>query len=192
MTELEKMLAGETYDFTAPDVAESLRRRRVNLARFNATSFDDPHYEEALSALIPHRAPTARIMPPFYCDHGHPIHLGEGVFINANCTFLDGGGITIGAHTLIGPNCQLYTPQHPMDYRERRKPIEVGRPNTSGEDCWLGGGVIVCPGVRIGARSIITAGSVGVHDIPEDSLAAGNPAVVKRRLRGPAGPPSAT
>ena len=106
-------------------------------------------------------------MPPFYCDHGHPIHLGEGVFINANCTFLDGGGITIGAHTLIGPNCQLYTPQHPMDYRERRKPIEVGRPITIGEDCWLGGGVIVCPGVRIGARLIIAAGSVVVHDIPE-------------------------
>ncbi len=94
MTEMEKMLAGEPFDFTAPDVAESLRRRRVNQAHFNAVSFDDGKaYDEALSALIPHRHPTARIMPPFYCDHGHRIQLGEGVFINAGCTFLDCGGI---------------------------------------------------------------------------------------------------
>ena len=104
MTEMEKMLAGEPFDFTAPDVAESLRRRRVNQAHFNAVSFDDGKaYDEALSALIPHRHPTARIMPPFYCDHGHRIQLGEGVFINAGCTFLDCGGITVGDHTLIGP-----------------------------------------------------------------------------------------
>ena len=183
MTELEKMLAGELYDFTAPDVGESLRRKRVNLARFNAVSFDDhPAYEEALTALIPHHAPTARIMPPFHCDHGYPIRLGEGVFINANCTFLDGGGISIGDHTLIGPNCQLYTPHHPTDYLERRKPVETGKAIRIGDDCWLGGGVIVCPGVTIGNRCIIAAGSVVTRDIPDDSLAAGNPAVVKRKL----------
>lgn len=184
MTEMEKMLAGEPFDFTAPDVAESLRRRRVNQAHFNAVSFDDGKaYDEALSALIPHRHPTARIMPPFYCDHGHRIQLGEGVFINAGCTFLDCGGITVGDHTLIGPGCRICTPQHPIDFEERRKPVETGLPITIGEDCWLGAGVTVCPGVRIGPRSIIGAGSVVVHDIPEDSLAAGNPAVVKRKLR---------
>lgn len=124
MTEMEKMLAGEPFDFTAPDVAESLRRRRVNQAHFNAVSFDDGKaYDEALSALIPHRHPTARIMPPFYCDHGHRIQLGEGVFINAGCTFLDCGGITIGDHTLIGPGCRICTPQHPIDFEERRKPV---------------------------------------------------------------------
>ena len=183
MTELEKMRTGETYDFTAPDVVESLRRKRVNLARFNATPLDDPQaYEKALAALIPDHDPSARIIPPFFCDHGHPIHLGREVFINANCTFLDGGGISIGDHTLIGPNCQLYTPQHPMDYRERRKPVESGKAIRIGNDCWLGGGVIVCPGVTIGDRCIIAAGSVVTRDIPDDSLAAGNPAVVKRKL----------
>ena len=185
MTELEKMRSGALYDFSDPTVMESLRARRRNQARFNATSFDDlPAYEEALSALIPDRHPTARIMPPFYCDHGHGIRLGEGVFINANCTFLDGGGIAIGARTLIGPDCRLYTPQHPTDYQERRKPVERGLAISIGEDCWLGGNVTVCPGVRIGDRCIIGAGSVVVHDIPDDSLAAGNPAVVKRRLTG--------
>lgn len=184
MTELEKMCCGELYDFSDPTVAESLRNRRRNLARFNATSFDDhTAYEEALSALIPHRHPTARLMPPFYCDHGHRIRLGEQVFINAGCTFLDGGGITIGAHTLVGPDCKLYTPQHPIDYEMRRRPVERALPIEIGEDCWLGGNVTVCPGVRIGDRCIIAAGSVVVHDIPNDSLAAGNPATVKRKLQ---------
>ncbi len=184
MSELDKMLAGEWYDFTTPELQESLRQRRCNQARFNAVSFDDTEaYDKALSALIPRRHPSARIMPPFYCDHGHPIRLGEGVFINAGCTFLDGGGITIGDHTLIGPGCQLLTPQHPLDYRERRKPVERGLRIEIGDDCWLGGNVTVCPGVRIGDRCIIGAGSVVVHDIPDDSLAAGNPAVVKRKLQ---------
>lgn len=192
MTEVEKMLAGELYDYSDPESLELNFKAHERLERLNGTPYRDRKaYREALRELIPGVPDSAFLIAPFFCDFGFRIRLGEGVVINYNCTFLDGGGITIGAHTLIGPNCQLYTPQHPMDYRERRKPIEVGRPITIGEDCWLGGGVIVCPGVRIGARSIIAAGSVVVHDIPEDSLAAGNPAVVKRRLRGPAGPPSA-
>jgi len=184
MTELEKMCSGGMYDCSDPQILESLRNRSRNLARFNATAFDDgPAYDEALTALIPDRHPTARVMPPFYCDHGHRIRLGEQVFINANCTFLDAGGITIGAHTLIGPDCKLYTPQHPMDFEERRKPVERGAGITIGDDCWLGGNVTVCPGVRIGHRTIVGAGSVVVHDLPDDAVAAGNPAVVKRRLR---------
>lgn len=183
MTEFEKMTAGELYDFSDRTVMESLRNRRRNQSRFNATPFDDPSYGEALSALIPDSHPTARIMPPFYCDHGQCIRLGEGVFINADCTFLDGGGITVGAHTLIGPNCKLYTPQHPMDFEERRRPVERALAITIGEDCWLGGNVTVCPGVTIGDRTVVGAGSVVTRDLPSDVLAAGNPAVVKRKLR---------
>lgn len=183
MNELEKMTSGELYDFSVPEVAESMRNRRRHQEHFNRTSFDSEEYGEALSTLIPHRHPTARIMPPFYCDHGHPIRLGEEVFINADCTFLDAGGITIGAHTLIGPNCKLYTPQHPTDYLQRRRPVERGLQITIGADCWLGGNVTVCPGVTVGERTIIAAGSVVVHDLPADVLAAGNPAVIKRRLR---------
>ena len=104
------------------------------------------------------------------------------MFINYNCTFLGGAVITIGNHVLIGPNCQLLTPQHPMNYLDRRKPIETSYPITIGDDTWLGGGVTVLPGVTIGKRCIIGAGAVVVHDIPDDSLAVGNPAVVKRRL----------
>lgn len=163
---------------------ESFRRCRKRLARFNAASPDEEtEYRAALAGLMPASDPSATVIPPFRCDHGHTIRLGRKVFVNTNCTFLDSGGITVGDHTLIGPNCQLYTPQHPIDYLERRQTKESARPIVIGQDCWLGGGVIVCPGVRIGDRSIIAAGSVVVHDIPEDSLAAGNPAVVKRKLR---------
>ncbi len=183
MNELEKMQSGELYDFSSPEIQASFKACRRHLERFNRTSLDDEDYREALSELIPGAHPSAVVVPPFRCDNGHTIRLGEEVFINANCTLLDCGGISVGAHTLIGPNCQLYTPQHPTDYLERRKPVERGLRIEIGEDCWLGGGVIVCPGVRISARSIIAAGSVVTRDIPEDSLAAGNPAVVKRRLR---------
>ncbi|WP_297129391.1 transposase family protein [uncultured Porphyromonas sp.] len=89
---------------------------------------------------------------------------------------------SVGEHICIGPKCQLYTPTHPMDAEERRRPVETAHPITIGEDCWLCGGVIVCPGVTIGDRSVIAAGSVVTRDIPADCLAAGNPAVVKRRL----------
>ena len=116
------------------------------------------------------------------CDHGHGIHLGENVFINYNCTILDGGLITIGDNTQIGPNCQFLTPNHPIDYLERRKSIERCSPITVGSDCWFGGGVTVCPGVHIGDRCIIGAGSVVVKDIPSDSIAVGNPCKVIRNL----------
>lgn len=184
MSELEKMRSAQPYDFSVPELQRSFAEGRRRVERFNATSADDPaDRAEALAALIPGIPASATVVPPFFCDHGHGIRLGEGVFVNVNCTFLDSGMITVGARTKIGPNCQLYTPQHPTDYLERRQPVETGRPITIGEDCWLGGGVVVCPGVKIGDRCIVAAGSVVTRDIPDDSLAAGNPAVVKRKLR---------
>lgn len=183
MSELEKMVSGELYDYSVPEMQASFRNARLRMERFNRTSLDDDDYRNALTELIPEAAPTAVVVPPLRCDHGHAIRLGEGVFVNTNCTMLDGGGIEIGARTLIGPNCQFYTPQHPIDYLERREPVERGLRIEIGEDCWLGGGVIVCPGVRIGDRTIVGAGSVVVRDLPDDVVAAGNPAAVKRKLR---------
>ncbi len=184
MTELEKMGTGELYDFSSPDIDASIRRAQRRLERFNRTSVDDPEAcRAALEELIPGIPVSATILPPFRCDHGFPIRLGEGVFVNVGATMLDSGGITIGPRTKIGPDCKLYTPQHPLDFEQRRQPVERGLRIEIGEDCWLGGNVTVCPGVKIGDRCIIGAGSVVVRDIPDDSLAAGNPAVVKRKLR---------
>lgn len=139
MTELEKMLAGEMHDITDPEVSRLNREARRKLEKLNATSWlDTVRYTEALTELIPDRAPSSVLITPFFCDYGFRIRLGEKVYINANCTFLDEGGITVGAHTLIGPDCKLYTPIHPMDAAERRKPIERGAAIEIGEDCWLG------------------------------------------------------
>ena len=181
-TELEKMRNKELYSFADAEVAASIEHAQKLCARLRTMTIYDEDYRKVMRELIPNMPDTSMICPPFHCDHGHGIILGEDVFINYNAVMLDGGFIRIGNHVKIGPNCQFYTPNHPMDCMERRKPQETAYPITIGEDCWLGGGVIVCPGVTIGNRCIIAAGSVVTKDIPDDSLAAGVPAEVKRKL----------
>lgn len=181
-TEFEKMRSCELANTSDPELVESMRRAHEITAKMNRCSGSEPEYKMLLNDLIPGLPESSVIMPPFYCDHGHGIHLGENVFINNCCTFLDGALITIGDYTLIGPNVQIYTPQHPMGYMERRITQEYAYPVTIGKDCWIGGGAIICPGVTIGDRCIVAAGSVVTRDVPDDSLVAGNPAVVKKKL----------
>ncbi len=185
MNELEKMRGGLLADMRAEELQQSFMHCKKLLARLRNMTIYDEDYRTLLEELVPGIPSTSIIIPPFYCDHGHGIRLGEQVFVNAGCTFLDGAYITIGDYTLIGPDVRIYTPHHPMDYRERRSPLEYACPVTIGRDCWIGGGTVICPGVRIGDRVVIGAGSVVVHDIPEDCVAVGNPAVVKKRLRSP-------
>ena len=150
MTELEKMMRGKLYDYSDPEAMELNIRAHERLERLNSTPYrDTAAYRAALRELIPGFPETSYLIAPFFCDFGFRTQVGE----------VDSGGITIGNHTLIGPNCQLYTPQHPIDYVERRRPVERGLHIEIGDDCWLGGGVIVCPGVRIGNRCIIAAGT---------------------------------
>ena len=182
MKEWNKMRSGEMYDWTDPVIDRSLTRSRLACEKFNKSGIDHDDYRSVLEAMIPGVPKSVTILPPFHCDHGNGLHLGEGVFVNYNGMFLDAGEITIGALTLIGPNCSLYTPQQPIDYLQRRKTLESALPIKIGEDCWLGGNVTVCPGVTIGDRTVIGAGSVVTHDIPSDCMAAGNPCKVIKRL----------
>ena len=182
-TEIEKMRAGELYSFRDPEVDASIRRARRLCARLNAIGMEHEDYRTVLEELIPGVPPSSAIAPPFICDHGHGIVLGEDTFINYGATILDGAFVRIGNRVKIGPNCQIYTPQHPFDYKERREPVETDLPVSIGDDTWIGGGVVICPGVSIGQRCIIGAGSVVTRSIPDDCLAAGNPAQVKRRLQ---------
>lgn len=182
-TEYEKMRSQELYYFSDPEIHASLVHAKKVCARLRSMTICDEDYRQVIEELIPCIPQSTTICPPFHCDHGTGIILGENVFMNYDCIMLDGGYIRIGKHTLIGPHCQFYTPQHPMDYVERREEKETAYPITIGEDCWLGGNVVVCPGVTIGNRCIIAAGSVVTKDIPDDSLAAGVPAVVKRSLK---------
>lgn len=181
-TEIDKMRAGELADMSAPEIQKSFIHAKKILARLRGMSTYDAGYHTLLAELVPGMPSTSIICPPFYCDHGHGIRLGEHVFVNANCTFLDGAYITIGAHTLIGPDVKIYTPHHPLDYIARRESKEYAYPVTIGEDCWIGGGVTICPGVTIGDRCVIGAGSVVTKNIESDSLAAGNPARIIRKL----------
>ena len=182
-TEYEKMRSQELYYFSDPEIHASLVHAKKVCARLRSMTIYDEDYRQEIEELIPGIPQSTTICLPFHCDHGTGIILGENVFMNYDCIMLDGGYIRIGKHTLIGPHCQFYTPQHPMDYVERREEKETAYPITIGEDCWLGGNVVVCPGVTIGNRCIIAAGSVVTKDIPDDSLAAGVPAVVKRSLK---------
>ena len=147
----------------------------------------DEDYRAQLKAHFPQiskNIDSVNIEFPFHYDNGNNSIIGENVYINGNCTFLDGpsdeGLITIGANTLIGPSVQIYTPHHPLDPRLRR--CNEYYSVTIGINCWIGGGAIICPGVTIGDRTVIGAGSVVTHDIPADSLAVGNPCRVIRPL----------
>lgn len=182
MTEFEKMRSEEFYTYCDPEVYASVMRANQLCAKLQSLTIPHPDYRGLINELVPGIPESSFINPPFNCDHGHGIRLGENVFVNYGCIMLDGGLITIGNNTQIGPGCRLVTPNHPMNYIERRKPQECCHPITIGEDCWLGAGVVVCPGVKIGNRCVIGAGSVVVKDIPDDSLAVGNPAHVVRTI----------
>ena len=181
-TEREKMLAGELYDPLDPELAEARLRARDLLAVLNATrEADETGRRRVLRDLFGSGGESVWLQPPFYCDYGTYIHLGEKVFFNFNCVVLDVCEVRIGARTLFGPAVQIYTATHPLD-AELRKTRELGKPVTIGSDVWVGGGAIILPGVTIGDRAVIGAGSVVTKDVPAGVLAVGNPCRVVRTL----------
>jgi maltose O-acetyltransferase len=182
-TEKEKMLAGELYDATDPQLTEERIQARLLLKALNETREDAAEERHTiLKALIPNAGPGLWLQPPFYCDYGSNMMIGEKVFFNFNCVVLDVMQVTIGSRSLFGPNVQIYTATHPLNYKERATGLEFARPITIGEDVWVGGSVVICPGVTIGDRCVIGAGSVVTKDIPAGVFAAGNPCRVIRIL----------
>ncbi len=182
-TEKEKMLAGELYDALDTQLSEERTQTRLLLKILNEGREDNSDERgRILSRLLPYAGANTWLQPPFYCDYGYNIHLGENVFFNFNCVVLDVMPVTIGSRTLFGPNVQIYTATHPMDFKERASGLEYAKPITVGEDVWVGGSVVICPGVTIGHRTVIGAGSVVTKDIPDDVFAAGNPCRVIRHL----------
>ncbi|WP_018478366.1 sugar O-acetyltransferase [Pontibacter roseus] len=182
-TEKEKMLAGELYDPLDQQLVEDRLRTRLLIKELNDSREDQTEERtRVLQQLIPHAGDGLWLQPPFYCDYGYNIQAGEKVFFNFNCVVLDVTQVTIGSRTLFGPNVQIYTATHPMNHQERASGVEFAKPISIGEDVWVGGSVVICPGVTIGSRSVIGAGSVVTKDIPADVFAAGNPCKVIRQL----------
>lgn len=178
------MLAGELYDPLDPQLDAERRRSRDLCGRLNETGEHEKNRRRAILEDLFGAVTDAWVQPPFYCDYGTNVSLGRKVFFNFNCVLLDVAPITIGDHVLFGPAVQVYTASHPFSATERRAGLECAEPISIGDDVWIGGGAIVCPGVTIGCRSIIGAGSVVTNDIPADVMAAGNPCRVIRRLAG--------
>jgi maltose O-acetyltransferase len=182
-TEKEKMLAGELYNALDPQLSEERLNARLLLKMLNDSREDETaERHQIIRQLLPNTGEELWLQPPFYCDYGYNIYLGDKVFFNFNCVLLDVAPITIGSRTLFGPNVQVYTATHPMNYKERATGLEYAKPIIIGEDVWIGGSAVICPGVRIGDRSVIGAGSVVTKDIPADVFAAGNPCRVIRSV----------
>ena len=163
-------------------VMEEQRRSRTVLQRLNTIDMSD---FEGIAALVRELLQTQEdpfINPPFYCDYGNHIKVGKNFFANYNCTFLDVATITFGDNCLLGPNVAIYTAGHPVHPHSRNSRYEYGIAVTIGNDVWLGGNTVVCPGVTIGDGCVIGAGSVVTKDIPPYSIAAGNPCRVIRTI----------
>jgi maltose O-acetyltransferase len=185
-TERQKMLEGELYDVLDPELVAARARARDLCRALNATrEVEQEERRRILVELLGRGGDSVRMQPPFFCDYGANIELGESVFFNFNCVVLDVCRVRIGAFTLFGPAVQIYTPMHPLDAALRRRQ-EYGKPVTIGADVWVGGGAIILPGVQIGDRAVIGAGSVVTRDIPAGVFAAGNPCRVIRELAGEA------
>ncbi|WP_454300072.1 sugar O-acetyltransferase [Salana multivorans] len=182
-TNRERMLAGDLYIADDPD-NERLARRGFRLADeyYRAEVAGEPGAREILADLLGTLGEGAYVKPPLFVDYGENIHIGARTFVNYNLTALDVASITIGADCQLGPNIQLLTPTHPIDPEPRRDKLEAAQPIVLEDNVWLGGGVIVCPGVRIGENSVVGAGSVVTKDIPPNVIAVGNPARVIREI----------
>ena len=182
-TEKDKMLSGELYCGNDKELLDERRHAQRLLARYNETPDNGQGLRGVLLRdLLGLVGQETVVLPPFACDYGYNIRLGRNVFINYRCIFLDCAPIIVGDDVQIAPAVQLYTAQHPIDATMRRSGLESASPIRIGSDVWIGGGAIILPGVTIGDRSVVGAGSVVVHDVPRDSLVVGNPARIVRTL----------
>jgi maltose O-acetyltransferase len=181
-TEWGKMVAGELYDPLDPFLVRARDRARDLCQDLNATREADQELRRRILVdLFAQGGDSVWMQPPFYCDYGTNIHLGTRVFFNFNCVVLDVCPVSIGDYTLFGPAVQIYTATHPMNAELRRKQ-EFAKPIAIGSDVWVGGGVILCPGVTVGSKTVIGAGSVVTRDLPAGVFAAGNPCRVIREI----------
>ncbi len=175
-TEKQKMLAGELYRPDA-ELGADQAAAKIWMARYNAAlALPVSERHALLRERLGHVGKAAVIRPPFFCDYGYNIRLGDDAFLNFNCVILDVVEVVIGDRTQIGPAVQIYAADHPRDAETRRAGLEFGRPVRIGCDVWIGGGAILLPGVTVGDGAVIGAGSVVTRDVTAGATVTGNPA----------------
>lgn len=183
MTEKEKMISGELYNPSDVQLVEDRRHARIIFGEYNKSHPDEKeNRKRLLEELLESKPRNLYIEPPFYCDYGYNIQLGDNVYMNYNCCILDVSIVKIGDNTMFGPNVQIYTATHPLEYKARNSGVEYAKPIIIGNNVWIGGNATICPGVIIGNNVVVAAGSVVTKSFPDDVVIGGNPAKIIKSI----------
>jgi len=182
-SEKEKMLNGELYDASDPELVADRQRARELTRRYEDTPPDVHEKRRAiLEALFGSLGEECVVEPPFRCDYGYNVHVGDGFYANFDCVVLDVCRVEFGEGCLLGPGVHVYTATHPLDPEKRAEGPEYGKPVTVGDDVWVGGRAVINPGVTVGDGAVVASGAVVTDDVPEEVVVQGNPATVAREL----------
>ena len=182
-SEKEKMLNGELYDADDPELVAERKHAHDLTRRYNRTTgHNQNERQELLAELLGSRGDECEIEPPFRCDYGYNIHVGENFYANFKCVILDVCRVDIGQNCQLAPGVHIYTATHPLDATERIKGPEYGKPVTVGDNVWIGGQAVLNPGVTVGKNSVIASGAVVTTDVPDEVVVQGNPVTVVKEL----------
>jgi maltose O-acetyltransferase len=182
-SEREKMLAGELYDASDPQLTSDRQNAQALTSWYNDTPPEaTDRRQQLLGDLFGGLGEDPTVEPPFRCDYGYNIHVGDDFYANVGCVFLDVCRIDVGRNCLVGPGVHIYTATHPLDAETRTAGPEYGKPVSVGDDVWLGGRAVVNPGVSVGDRAVVASGAVVTEDVPDDVVVQGNPARVVKQL----------
>lgn len=179
ITEKQKMLAGDMYNPSDPELVKERLRARILFQKFNDLS--DENLEERqkiLAQIFENAGENLFVEPPFYCDYGSNIKAGKNLFMNFNCCILDVAQVTMGDNVMIGPYVQIYTATHPLEFKARNSGKELANPITIGDNVWIGGNATICPGVNLGNNVVVAAGAVVTKSFPDNVVIGGNPAKI--------------
>ena len=183
VSEKEKMLNGQLYDADDPELVAEQEYARDLTRRYNCTTVhDQTERRELLEELLGSCGEECKIEPPFRCDYGYNIHVGENFYANFDCVILDVCRVDIGQNCQIAPGVHIYTATHPLGAAERIKGPEYGKPVTVGDNVWIGGQAVLNPGVTVGDNSVIASGAVVTNDVLDEVVVQGNPATVTKEL----------
>ena len=182
-SEKEKMLEGELYNPLDSVLRKERYHAKITFQKINSLNEDQIKIrKELFNELLGTTSKRFWIEPPFFCDYGYNIIIGENVFINYNCCILDVCKVIIGDNCMLAPSVQIYTASHPLDAKSRNSGLEFGKPVTIGNNVWIGGNATICPGVNIGDNAVIAAGAVVIKDVEPNTLVGGNPAKLIKHI----------